>query len=218
MEEHKVLKGMMDLLFGSMNLNSWTISENKSGYTVCVLRFKDCDNKSEIASTPVHYKRKSTSQQQRDKCRIQNFNRIRTRSQVQSQEHLETNRDIGACEYDSETGPITPDCVSSVDPHTPPHLIVDSPHVNSAQSSVSLTDSLVSETMSVGYEFDDQVETCPAIEMPEVAFGDIRPLPNPDPPPDKDEELIASILNKPDEDVTLKDILLKLDKLSSLFS
>ena len=70
----------------------------------------------------------------------------------------------------------------------------------------------------MGYAFDDQVETCPAIEMPEVAFGDIRPLPNPDPPPDKDEELIASILNKPDEDVTVKDILLKLDKLSSLFS
>ena len=222
METHMILQQMMDTLFRSMDLNSWTIHENKSGIVVCSLRFKKaCDHvtKQKEVRTPVHFKRKSTSQLQRDRNRMQNFSRPLTRSQVGQEDDIETFRESRNIEHFSDTGPISPEAVSSVDTH-----IAES--VDSDQSSVSsITDhDTHSEVMP---ECDSAYDTVP-VPMPEVHAGDARSSLDPDPPPHVDaemtdvsktlemasdsntsaDELVNSILNKPDEDVTLKDLAL----------
>lgn len=74
MENHRILKQAMDILFETMNLNSWTVHEGSKG-TVCTLRFCSLDGDTDVKSVPksTGYKRKSQSQMDRDR---QRFNRI----------------------------------------------------------------------------------------------------------------------------------------------
>ena len=137
MEEHTTLKLMMDTLCGTLNLNSWSISKNKSGITICTIRFKDtedCDTIPNSMTTPISYKRKSLSQQLRDRSRMERFNRPYTRSQVN--ENIESFRDNDN-DDSSDTGPISPDTVPppSLDTNATPLNLMDSPDNNNMHSS-----------------------------------------------------------------------------------
>ena len=111
--------------------------------------------------------------------------------------------------------------VASLDPQTPPHLTADSP-VNTAQSSVATdTDSHMSEVTPVEHVCDG-ASGIESVSLPEIAVHDDRTLPKPDLPPDKtdpnrklictpdmtEDELIATIEAKPDDEVSIKDCLL----------
>ena len=214
MEGFKVLKDMMDTLFSQMDLYSWSIHKNKSGITVCSLRFKDIQDSGDMQnSNSVAFKRKSKSQQLRDKQRLENFNRPYTRSQaIPVVEDTETFRDCGGSDSLSETGPVTPECVlpgSDVN-NTPLHLVADSPGINHIHSSESCDTVLEHET-----------ENMPDMNLSlahssDYSLGDASLPPNPDPPPDDDEhvddivdygnDIVNEVMNKPGE-VSIRDAL-----------
>ena len=102
-----MLQHMVDTLFKSMELNSWTIHDPQFGITTCTLRFKKGgdhatgqDTNQTSGATSVHFKRKSASRLQRDRNRIQNFSRPFTRSPTSMDtENIETVRECREAEY-----------------------------------------------------------------------------------------------------------------------
>ena len=131
---------MMDTLFGTLNVNSWSIYKNKSGTTICTIRFKDtedCDTIQNYVTTPISYKRKSVSQQLRDRSRMERFIRPYTRSQSKPvDDNIERFRDDNN-DDSSDTGPISPDIVPPPCLDTSATLLslVDSPDNNTVHSS-----------------------------------------------------------------------------------
>ena len=124
MEGHTVLQQVLDALFESKELNSWSISNNNNHGCVCTLRFKDSNKDSNTKQTPmanarISYRKKSLSQQERDRARIQKYTRPNTRSQVKRDDFgIETPRD--GDEELSDIGHITPESVSCVSEASPP--------------------------------------------------------------------------------------------------
>ena len=197
MEAHKMLSQMMDILFGSMDLMSWSISEQKSGITVCSLRFQDTGahpTQKQILS-PISFKRKSESQRQRDKKRFEKFQRPFTRSQRvdTADEDVETFRGYTDNMNNSETGPVSPD-----------HVFPESPSIDmSNQSSVSYD--LQSQSSQRFSDNDIPPEVMPEMHIRTSSVGcdstggnsgileehaddtSLLPSPplNPDPPPDE---------------------------------
>ena len=237
MEEYKVLKQMLDTLFGSLDLNSWSIFENKNGITTCTLRFKttkDSDTKPKCESSPVRFKRKSASQQQRDRKRMDTFIRPFTRSQVKpADENVEIIRDDQDHGAISDTIPISPESVSHSTPSTPERLNVCSPPLR-VQSSVSPP---ISDT-STGIPTLDGMELCGGAtggSVPQLSASSSPHTPpshNRDPPPhdpgdgvglgelecryprvEPNDITLETLLNKPDEKFSKRDLVLGLSLL-----
>lgn len=86
MEDNHILKALLETLFSSKELKSWTCHDNQNGSTV-TLRFVDLSaatrgSQSEPKTTT--YRQKSRKQIARDKERLENFNtRVKTRSQTE---------------------------------------------------------------------------------------------------------------------------------------
>ena len=82
MEGYKTLKQLMDTLFDTMDLTSYTIHEGKLG-TTCTLRFRENggDTKVDTQTKSGTFKKKNLSQIKRDKERLERYNRPQTRSQ-----------------------------------------------------------------------------------------------------------------------------------------
>ena len=80
MEGHIVLKKLLDDLCDTKELKSWTVHQNNNS-TVCTLRFHeaaailDLSDNSNSQQKTIAYKRKSTSQINRDKSRLDKFRR-----------------------------------------------------------------------------------------------------------------------------------------------
>ena len=211
MEEHKLLKQMMDTLFGTLELNTWSIYQNKFGHTVCSLRFKDNDMRDcvNMQNVPISFKRKSASQQLRDKRRMEQFTsrRPHTRSQGGVVEEVEINRDNTDDNTDSDTDPITPvtvlSCFDQSASPQPLHL-PDSPENRSSETS-----DLVSQEQPRLLHTEIMPET--EISLPSLGYGSSGdtlaspasvaqgPLLEPDPPPE-DVSLIDGV--SADMDVT----------------
>ena len=85
MDNHRTLKHLMDTLFGTLELKTWTIYENSSA-TVCTLRFcttgQGGDTNGLETPSKIAYKKKSHAQMKRDQQRARNFKRPNTRSQT----------------------------------------------------------------------------------------------------------------------------------------
>lgn len=90
MEGYRTLKQLVDTLFGTLELKSWSIYENSSG-TICNIRFCDSkqgresnqetdDNKLVENTNVISFKKKSHAQIRRDKKQMSNF--IRPQTQV----------------------------------------------------------------------------------------------------------------------------------------
>ena len=95
MDGNKTLKMLLDNLFDTLGLKSWTLHENNSGTTV-TLRFPAAreSTDSDISPSTTTYKRKSRYQTNRDRTRLESFNvRCKTRSQAKLEENApETER------------------------------------------------------------------------------------------------------------------------------
>ena len=255
MDKHKLLKDLLETLFDSLDMSSWNIYETKTNTTVCSIRFiakaEGGDTSDKIKNSQIAFKRKSPSQLQRDRRRVERYN---TRSKAQTGiEGMETLRDqdsdttscISHCSVsDADLTPVaaTKAGSSQVNALSPPALRTDSSTPACDTSSAALDDvdvSLPSLSLSMTPSAPPSVQDVRGAECLTPSNGeghshensvaskcklpDIS-RPSPDPPPqtsqnreqsdtnkdDKkisDEKLIASIMNKPDEEVTIKDAL-----------
>ena len=117
MEKYQTVKLLLDALFGTKDLTSWTLHENGRG-SICTLRFGDtisCD--SDTPMTANTFKRKSKSQIDRDRKRMNNFNH-NLRPNTRSATHAE---DARSGDSDSISHSATGfDYVSAVDSDSDP--------------------------------------------------------------------------------------------------
>ena len=87
-----MLRHTLDALFETMDVNSWTLHENKTS-SVIILRFRDVDGDTKTNQRTSSFRKKSQKQLDRDRQRCQRLNRPITRSRS----HL----DSGAIEIEN---------------------------------------------------------------------------------------------------------------------
>ena len=98
--DHRTLKYLLDTLFSTLQLKSWSIYENNLRTTVCNLRFSESAEDrgtNKTAAKNISYKKKSQAQIKRDRRRSELFHRPKTRSQ--------TNEDNSTLEIENERLP-----------------------------------------------------------------------------------------------------------------
>ena len=167
MDGHKTLKHLMDTLFATMDLKSWTIYENSNG-TVCNLRFCETsperDTNGQNSGNTVSFKRKSQGQIKRDQQRLQNFRRPTTRSQINvdnSNQDIENERQ-GETVMNSLGSPV-------------PSLEVELPSALNPDASPFRVSGESPRTLSVGSATNDMagvsIETVPAEHITMPSFG-----------------------------------------------
>ena len=145
----------MDTLFETLNLKSWSIYENSSG-TVVNLRFcdnLDRDNTGRETAQPIEFTKKSQAQMKRDKQRMDNFIRPRTRSQLKSSD-IENVRCNDSDKLLSDTVLSVDSVHSRLNPDASPfHVISESPAACSLDSrSVTDIDANTCDTFSTGLD------------------------------------------------------------------
>ena len=157
MDGHHTLKKLVDTLFGTLDLKSWTIFENSSGTTTCTLRF--CDNKQTSdtnaleTANPISYKRKSQGQIKRDRQRMDTFKKPNTRSQFKNADtHSEienVRQSDRRAESLSDTALQSPEMVSHLNPDASPFQFTSDSQRAYSMGSGSVTDmDIHAETVS----------------------------------------------------------------------
>ena len=158
MDQHIVLKTLIDNLCGNMDLKSWTVHENSKG-TNCVLRFHEradilntevTDNQNVQQQRSVTYKRKSSHQVKRDRSRMDSYIQRKGPLPQDSVETPRLDEDIG---YNGLSKP---------------SLSVDSIHESSALNASALQFHMTEHSNSSVFL------------SPDITGGNLLPSPQPD--------------------------------------
>ena len=139
MEEYHTVKMLLDSLFGNGNLTSWTLHENGQGTNV-TLRFGS--DMAQNSNTKTTYKRKSTTQINRDQKRMDKYNeergpntRSRTIEQIRSGDNESFS--LGATGFsdlsgihsisNSDPGELFPLSAHTPSAYSPEHVLISTP-------------------------------------------------------------------------------------------